>query len=106
MSKKNMDALLSNIMGEAIERPTDITVTTQPDTAPLSSKEKKKDVPSRHFTFICSTELANKVQAIARKEGFTIRALMEYMMRQGVDSYESKHGKIKKIKAKGVSDVM
>ena len=101
MSKKNMDALLSNIMGEAIERPTDITVT-----APLSSKEKKKDVPSRHFTFICSTELANKVQAIARKEGFTIRALMEYMMRQGIDSYESKHGKIKKIKAKGVSDVM
>ena len=108
MSKKNMDALLSNIMGEAIERPTEITVaeTTQPDKAPLSSKEKKKDVPSRHFTFICSTELANKVQAIARKEGFTIRALMEYMMRQGVDSYESKHGKIKKIKAKGVSDVM
>ena len=60
MSKKNMDALLSNIMGEAIERPTDITVaeTTQPDKAPLSSKEKKKDAPSRHFTFICSTELA------------------------------------------------
>ena len=87
---------------------TDITVAemTQPDKAPLSSKEKKKDVPSRHFTFICSTELANKVQAIARKEGFTIRALMEYMMRQGIDSYESKHGKIKKIKAKGVSDVM
>ena len=82
MSKKNMDALLSNIMGEAIERPTE------------------------HFTFICSTELANKVQAIARKEGFTIRALMEYMMRQGIDSYESKHGKIKKIKAKGVSDVL
>ena len=49
-----MDALLSNIMGEAIERPTDITVaeTTQPDKAPLSSKDKKKDVPSRHFTFI------------------------------------------------------
>lgn len=44
MSKKNMDALLSNIMGEAIERPTDITVaeTTQPDKAPLSSKEKKE----------------------------------------------------------------
>ena len=40
MSKKNMDALLSNIMGEAIERPTDITVaeTIQPDKAPLSSK--------------------------------------------------------------------
>lgn len=108
MSKKNMDALLSNIMGEAIERPTDITVaeTIQPDKAPLSSKEKKKDVPSRHFTFICSTELANKVQAIARKEGFTIRALMEYMMQQGIDSYESKHGKIKIIKTKGVSDVM
>ena len=44
MSKKNMDALSSNIMGEAIERPTDITVTetTQPDKASLSSKEKRK----------------------------------------------------------------
>ena len=73
------------------------------------SKDNKVETPDNswtHFTFICSTELANKVQAIARKEGFTIRTLMEYMMRQGIDSYESKHGKIKKIKAKGVSDVM
>ena len=84
----------------------DVAEPTQPYKGPLSSKEKKKDAPSRRFTFICSTELANKVQAIARKEGFTIRALMAYMMRQGIDSYESKHGKIKKIKAKGVSDVM
>ena len=68
-------------------------------TAPEAASAKQR-------AFCCSTELANKVQAIARKEGFTIRALMEYMMRQGIDSYESKHGKIKKIKAKGVSDVM
>lgn len=66
MGKKNMDALLSNIMGEAIERPAEDSApeTTQQEKAPLPSKEKAKDVPSRHFTFICSTELVNKVQGL------------------------------------------
>lgn len=60
MSKKNMDALLSNIMGEAIERPTEITVaeTTQPDKAPLSSKDKKKDVwLIRQMRSFCSKKM-------------------------------------------------
>lgn len=103
-----MDALLSNIMGSAIEIPANNTAQEAPQQVKVqvSRKEKSVDEPSRHFTFICSAELVNKVQAIARKEGFTIRALMEYMMRQGIDAYEAKNGKVKKLKTKGVSDVM
>lgn len=112
MSKKNMDALLSNIMGEEIIRP----VVTPVSQAPASSTKSeelqstgKPNVPEdpwKHFSFICSVELADKVQAIAHKEGFTIRALMEYMMRQGIATYEAKNGKVRKIKHKGVTDVM
>lgn len=69
-------------------------------------EEKTVDTPWKHFSFICSVELVDKIQAIAHKEGFTIRALMEFLMRQGIDKYEAKHGKAKKIKAKDVNDVM
>lgn len=50
MGKKNMDALLSNIMGEAIERPAEDSTpeTTQQEKAPLPSKEKAKDIHLRH----------------------------------------------------------
>jgi len=112
MGKKNMDALLSNIMGDAIARTTEqssqIVLVSAPKSVetPLPNKENTTDDPWKHFSFICSIELADKVQAIAHKEGFTIRALMEYMMRQGISTYEAKHGKVKKIKAKGVTDVM
>ena len=111
MAKKDMDALLGNMLGSAIIRPQDKCEETKQEAVqsekPVNNNTPESpEAPWKHFSFICSIELANKVQAIAHKEGFTIRALMEYMMRQGIDSYESKHGKIKKIKAKGVSDVM
>lgn len=112
MAKKNMDALLSNIMGEEIIRQT-VTPVSQAPVAPGKTEEpqnigepKVPDDPWKHFSFICSVELADKVQAIAHKEGFTIRTLMEYMMRQGVATYEAKNGKVRKIKHKGVTDVM
>ena len=104
-----MDALLSNIMGEAIVRPTAQPSTpteAKPAEQVLPSKEKAPDEPWKHFSFICSVELADKVQAIAHREGFTIRALMEYMMRQGIATYEAKNGKVRKIRHKGVTDVM
>ena len=112
MAKKNMDMLLSNIMGEPIARLADNSVqpadtsASNPQESVKQSKEPPKEDPWKHFSFICSVELADKVQAIARKEGFTIRALMEYMMRQGIATYETKHGKVRKIKSKGVTEVM
>ena len=111
MAKKNMDALLSNIMGEEIIRPTVTPVSQTPASEKTEEpqtlgKSKVPDDPWKHFSFICSVELAAKEQAIAHKEGFTIRALMEYMMRQGIATYEAKNGKVRKIKHKGVTDVM
>ena len=112
MAKKNMDLLLSNIMGDAVIRPQDKYEPPRESKDVKASikatrmEEKTADMPWKHFSFICSVELVDKIQAIAHKEGFTIRALMEFLMRQGIDKYESKHGKAKKIKAKDVNDVM
>lgn len=112
MAKKNMDLLLSNIMGDAVirpqdkyEPPADDNVTKTSNKIPRN-REQTVEEAWKHFSFICSVTLVDKIQAIAHKEGFTIRALMEYLMRQGIDKYEAKHGKAKKIKAKNVNDVM
>ena len=111
MAKKDMDALLGNILGNAIIRPQDKCEetkqeVTQSEKPGNNNAPEPVDAPWKHFSFICSIELADKVQAIAHKEGFTIRAFMEYVMRQGITAYESKHGKVKKIKVKNIADVM
>jgi hypothetical protein len=31
---------------------------------------------------------------------------MEYVMKQGIEAYESKHGKVKKIRSKEIHEVM
>jgi hypothetical protein len=112
MGKKNYDSLLSNILGGVEIHPHDKPETSMTEQTEVVSVEKsskdddRQEEPWRHFTFICSVELIDKVQAIAHREGFTIRAFMEYMMRQGISQYESKHGKVRKIKVKVVKDVM
>lgn len=114
MAKKNMDILLGNILGSAAIKPQDRY--EEPDAplpvkeAPLPSKKStakdESDDSWRHFSFICSKALVDKVQAIAHKEGFTIRSFMEYVMKQGIEAYESKHGKVKKIRSKEIHEVM
>ena len=111
MAKKDMDALLGDILGTAIIRPQDKCEESKQESnqseKPVNNNTPESpDAPWKHFSFICSIELANKVQAIAHKEGFTIRAFMEYVMRQGITAYESKHGKVRKIKVKNITDVM
>lgn len=111
MAKKDMDSLLGNILGSAVIPPQDKYEepnqnASQNEERTTKAAREASDTPWKHFSFICSVELADKVQAIAHKEGFTIRALMEYMIRQGIATYESKNGKVRKIKHKGVTDVM
>lgn len=103
-----MDMLVSNIMGNSapITRPQVSPTAGHPDPLPSEETKDVTDEPWKHFSFICSIELIDKVQAIAHKEGFTIRAFMEYMMRQGIAQYVAKHGKARKIKVKAVKDVM
>ena len=114
MARKNMDILVGNILGEATIQPqeknnkTDVTSKGKqnPPQSPKNYKTSSKEDQWQHFSFICSTELVVKVQAIAHKEGFTIRSFMEYVMKQGVDAYESKYGKVKKIRTKDIKEVM
>ena len=114
MAKKNMDILLGNILGKAAFHPQN-----RFDRSPGDSKEERNEVkspqedsdspdvvPWRHCSCICSKELVVKVHTIARKEGFTIRSFMEYVMKQGVEAYESKYGKVKKIRTKTIREVM
>lgn len=115
MAKKNMDILLGNILGSAAipsqgsdEEPRAVSPATKVADANHKTKSSKDppDASWRRFSFICSKDLVDKVQAIARKEGFTIRSFMEYVMMQGIEAYETKHGKVKKIKSKEIHDVM
>ena len=114
MAKKNMDILLGNILGSAAikpqeryEEPADPLPANDASTQSTKKTSKKASEDSwRHFSFICSKSLVDKVQAIAHKEGFTIRSFMEYVMKQGIEAYESKHGKVKKIRSKEIHEVM
>lgn len=114
MAKKNLDILLGNIMGSAVIASSETEEQTSPtstnpamtDDTNVQDGKNPPEVPWRHFSFICSKDLVDKVQAIAHKEGFTIRSFMEYVIKQGIEAYEAKHGKVKKRKPKGIHEVM
>ena len=65
------------------------------------------DASWTHFTVICSIELVEKMKAIAQKEGFSIRDIVERSFKNSIASYEGKHGKIKvkPKKQKNIADV-
>lgn len=76
-------------------------------TKSIPSRKKKGAVKDyERFNFICSTELVEKARSISRKEGFTIRALMEKAMSDFFDKYEAKNGKIRLLKSKDIEDVL
>lgn len=71
-----------------------------------SEKKLKDNKEYRHCSFICSSELWEKAQAIAHKERFSVREVMEHWMQAGIESYEGKNGKIKLKKGRAIDDVM
>ena len=54
-----------------------------------------QDTSWERFTVVCSSELVEKIKAIAQKEGFTIREVVEKFFSNGIGAYENKHGRIK-----------
>ena len=46
--------------------------------------------------FICSIEIVDKVKAIAHKEGFSLRDVVEKYLKDGIARYEQKHGAVTK----------
>ena len=71
-----------------------------------SEKKLQDNKEYRHCSFICSPELWEKAQAIAHKERFSVRDVMEHWMQAGIESYEGKNGKIKLKKGRAIDDVM
>lgn len=72
------------------------------------TEAQQSDASWTHFTVICSSELVEKIKAIAQKEGFTIREVVEKFFRNGIGSYESKHGvvKVRNRKKQNIDDVL
>ena len=81
--------------------------TPQKDKTYVRSVKKLQDNNEyRRCSFICSPELWEKAQAIAHKERFSVRDVMEHWMQAGIASYEGKNGKIKLKKGRAIDDVM
>lgn len=76
--------------------------------APVQTTKKEESTGKDYerFNFICSKELASKARAISRKEGFTIRALMEKAMTDFFEKYEAKYGKIDELISKDINDIL
>lgn len=85
-------------------------------TVPQKREEKNSSTPQattpdtswERFTVVCSCEIVEKIKAIAQKEGFTIREVVEKFFSNGINSYEGKHGKIKikPRKKQNIDDVL
>lgn len=95
----------SMLRGEAgISEPA--TPSSVQEEAKNTHRKKIEAKDYERFNFICSTDLVEKARSISRKEGFTIRALMEKAMRDFFDKYEAKNGKIRLLKSKDIEDVL
>ena len=58
-----------------------------------------------HFTFICGIEIVDKVKAIAHKEGFSIRDVVEKYLKDGIALYEQKYGAVTKQR-RNIDDIL
>ena len=99
MAKNNMDILLGNILGSAAISPDHKTVEQTTEAKPIPKQEKRSikserkeqmDSSWRHFSFICSRELVDKVQAIAYKDETGYRGIRGEAW-QGSESQVQKH---------------
>jgi hypothetical protein len=73
---------------------------------PVKKENTGTDKDYERFNFICSKELTSKARAISRKEGFTIRALMEKAMTDFFEKYEVKNGPVGELISKDINDVL
>lgn len=103
MMGQDMKAMLRGEAG--ISEPTTPS-SVQTEMAKDAPRKKTESKEYERFNFVCSTELAAKARAISRKDGFTIRALMEKAMTDFFEKYEAKNGKIKLLKSKDIEDVL
>ena len=83
-------------------------ITQQPKPQKQQGGPQEADASKRdwmHFTFICGIEIVDKVKAIACKEGFSIRDVMEKYLKDGIARYEQKHGAVTK-QQRNIDDIL
>lgn len=81
-------------------------VTTETPSSALPKVVTPVNKDYERFNFICNKNLASKARAISRKEGFTIRALMEKAMTDFFEKYEAKNGDVGELISKDINDVL
>ena len=89
-------------------------ITQQPKPQQQQARPQEQKTPQEadaskrdwmHFTFICGIEIVDKVKAIACKEGFSIRDVMEKYLKDGIARYEQKHGTVTKQR-RNIDDIL
>ena len=65
-----------------------------PDPALPAEKAGSKVSAWDRWTIICGKDFKQKITAIAEKEGFSIREVVEKFFADGIAAYEAKHGTI------------
>ena len=59
-----------------------------------TAQVENKTTDWQRFSVICDKKLIVKLRLIAKKEHFTIREVLEYWMRTGINKYENEYGEI------------
>lgn len=111
MAKKKTIENAANLLVDELLDNTGAVPATVPQNGGRNKTEGQQsftDASWTHFTVICSNELVDKIKAIAQKENFTIREVVEKFFRNGIGSYESKHGRVKvrDRKKQNIDDVL
>ena len=70
-----------------------------------SSKKPTDKSSWQHFSFICDKTIVYQIHCIARREGFSIRQLLECILSRAIESFIEKTGEIKD-REKRVDDIL
>jgi len=88
-----------------------ITQQTRPKEQKTPQEEQRPEETSvikrawQHFTVILAVEIVVKIKAIAHKEGFSIRDVVEKYLKDGIARYEQKHGAVTKQR-RNIDDIL
>lgn len=73
----------------------------EPAREEISPAQQKYREKYERVCTIQEVELMNKVREIARREGVSIKSVIEFMLQSGVKTYESNNGVLRVRKTKG-----
>lgn len=106
--KKKIENTANSLADELLANSGAVPATVPQNGGGNKTEAQQSDASWTHFTVICSNELVEKIKAIAKKEDFTIREVVEKFFRNGIGCYEGKHGvvKVRSRKKQNIDDVL